>query len=177
MEHIFVLKDKGTINQSWWLKISTMSELEDYIGTLGGKIIASGIFKEIRYKQGTEHEDQLASVIRLKATNDNSNIYTAAFNIQADMIRAQVDALQEGPIFINSFGGWHVGGEYSDFIRSDKLVFPDFTKEHIRVKQFPEGTHYYAYIGNTQVHDCDTYKWNTYDEAYKQALRYIGENN
>ena len=44
MKYTFVLKDKGTINQGWWLKISSLSQLEDYIKEIGSQKIVRGIF-------------------------------------------------------------------------------------------------------------------------------------
>ena len=44
------------------------------------------------------------------------------------------------------------------------------------MKQFPGGEHYYAYIGDMQVRDGDTLKWNSYQEAYEMALSLLEEN-
>ena len=59
------------------------------------------------------------------------------------------------------------------FVRRKELVFPNFKRDEIRIKKFPNGEHYYAYIDDMQVRDGDTLKWNTYEEAYNQALSMI----
>lgn len=46
----------------------------------------------------------------------------------------------------------------------------------MEVKSFPGGDHFYAYIGDMQVRDGDILKWDTYDEAYNQALSILDEN-
>ena len=179
MEYTFVLKDKGTINQGWWLKISSLSQLEDYIGKVGSSKVVRGILNAKEYYDGKAHADTLAQVIIQKAMLDHTSIVDAGFSIQASSIGSQIDALQSGPIYINAYGGWHSGGEYSDWLHSDQLVFPDFGKEQIRIKQFDGGKHYYAYIGDLQIRDGDKLKWDTYEEAYNQAILYInngGEN-
>lgn len=174
MEYTFVLKDKGTANQGWWLKISKLSELEEYIGNVGSKIVARGLCNYLEYKSGREHLNELGAAIRMLALHNNTDVYKSAFDIQSSVIRSQVDALSNGEvIYINSAGGWHAGGEYSDFVHKETLIFPDFTKDNIRVKKFDGGRHYYAYVGNVQVRDGDVLKWNTFDEAYKQALKYV----
>lgn len=173
MKYTFVLKDKGTINQGWWLKISSLSQLEDYIGRVSSSKVARGIFNARGYYDKKEHAGPLAQVIIQKATLDNTSIVDAGLNIQASSIRSQIDALQSGPIYINAYGGWHSGGEYSDWLHRDEPIFPDFGKEQIRVKKFDGGSHYYAYIGDLQIRDGEVLKWNTYSEAYNQALKYV----
>ena len=179
MKYTFVLKDKGTINQGWWLKISSLSQLEDYIGKVGSSKVVKGIFNAKGYYDKKEHADTLAQLIIQKATLDNTSIVGAGLSIQASVISSQIDALQFGPIYINAYGGWHSGGEYSDYLHRDQLVFPDFGKEQIRIKQFDGGKHYYAYIGDLQIKDGDKLKWDTYEEAYNQAISYIniGDGN
>lgn len=174
MEYTFVLKDKGTANQGWWLKITKLSELEDYIGKVQSKVIARGLFNYLEYKGGREHLNELGNTMVMLAKNNNTDVYSSALSLQSSVIRAQVNALSCGEvIYINSAGGWHAGGEYSDFVHKDKPVFPDFTDDSIRVKKFDGGKHYYAYVGNIQVRDGDVLKWNTFNEAYKQALKYV----
>lgn len=174
MEYTFVLKDKGTNNQGWWLKISNYSQLEDYINKVGSPKIVRGIFNaRAAYVEKTEHADALAQAIMQKATSDKTSTVVAALSIQASTIRAQFDALQLGPIYVNAYGGWHLGGEYSDYLHRDRLIFPDFGKKQIRVKQFDGGKHYYAYIGDLQVRDGDKLKWDCFEDAYNQALSYV----
>lgn len=43
-------------------------------------------------------------------------------------------------------------------------------KNDIRIKKFPYGNHYYAYIGDMQVKDGNIIKWNTYEDAHRAAL-------
>ena len=91
----------------------------------------------------------------------------------------QLDTIHEcGAIYINPVGGYHgysKDKEYA-FVRRKDIVFPDFKKEHIRVKSFPGGDHFYAYIGDMQVRDGDILKWDTYEEAYNQALSILDKN-
>ena len=58
-------------------------------------------------------------------------------------------------------------------VKREKLVFPKFDKNDIRIEKFPYGAHYYAYVGDVQVKDGTTLKWNTYEEARRQAEKYV----
>ena len=79
---------------------------------------------------------------------------------------------------INSVGGYYryypTDKEYA-FVRRKELIFPDFKKDDIRIKQFPGGEHYYAYIGDMQVRDGNTLKWDSYQDAYEMALSLLEE--
>ena len=87
------------------------------------------------------------------------------------------DLQERGAIYINRLGGYHGDStqEKLPFVHRDKLVFPNFKENEIRIKQFPNGEHWYAYIDDVQVRDGDTLKWNTYEEAYTQAKKYIDD--
>lgn len=84
---------------------------------------------------------------------------------------------EDRAVLINRYGGWHPGPKsgYKNWCHKDKLIFPDFKKNQIRVSKFPDGAHFYTYIDDLQVRDGDILKWNTYDEAYNHALAYINE--
>ena len=109
------------------------------------------------------------------------NIFQAIESFSSMVAMNMLNSLQEtGAIYINRVGGYH--GYYKDskengFVRRKELVFPDFKKDEIRIKKFSNGEHYYAYIDDMQVRDGDTLKWNTYEEAYKQAIYFIEEGD
>ena len=85
-----------------------------------------------------------------------------------------------GAVYINSTGGFH--GEravctHTAFVRRDTPEFPHYFSRDIRVKMFPGGTHWYAYVGDMQVRDGDILKWNSYEEAYAMAEKYVRDRN
>lgn len=152
-DFLFVLKDKGTNNQGWWLKISSADELcayyEEIVPTRYGKVFENYLYgKEWNWAhpsfKNTEHSKYLG----------------------------------EAEIYINPVGGYHgySGDKEYAFVRRKNIIFPDFKKEHIRVKSFPGGDHFYAYIGDMQVRDGDVLKWDTYEDAYNQALSILDKN-
>ena len=188
MSYTFVLKNGG-----WWLKISSLEELVDYYKTTKGtnkwwnvidNYIQGKEFNEYKRKRSLisnthmphEKEANLAQAVVYHAANNNQNIIEAIMELSGTIASNQMRDLQErGAIYINRLGGYHGDStqEKLPFIHRDKLVFPNFQEKEIRVKQFPNGEHWYAYIDDVQVRDGDTLKWNTYKEAYTQAKKYI----
>ena len=169
----FVYKNGG-----WWLKISTIEELNDYLKCTGLKNpIVRGFRNAINSKEFTgdstkPHMTTAGYLINLRAENDETGLFQAACSLAVQADSAKVDALRNGnDLYFNRNGGWHYGKhDYMQWYDSEKLIFPDFDKSQIKVERFPAGEHYYTYIDNMQVRDGDTLKWDTYDEAYEKAL-------
>lgn len=189
MEWLFVMKDRGTSNAGYWLKISNIEEYMEYLKitnpTRYGKAFENYMYGKEFGAPTLEHSPNIEEVplthaIVLHATNMNEkystkmNIIDAIKDFSSRVVENQLRELQEtGALYFNRVGGYH--GFYScmeenGFVRRKELVWPDFKKDEIRIKSFPGGDHFYAYIDDMQVRDGDTLKWNTYEEAYNQAL-------
>ena len=177
MKYRFVLRDKGTPMQGWWLKISTIEELLNYHERTESPMI-SGFNRLVGIKRGGDTEKTGAEIyIERYAENRGMSVVEAVSEIDAGILGDQMSVLLKGyNVYINQRGGWFFGAkDYSDWYDSENLVFPDFTKEQIKIEQWGGGKHYYAYIGKMQVKDGDTVKWNTYEEAYQQAMIVLGK--
>ena len=61
----------------------------------------------------------------------------------------------------------------TQYLRRDKLVYPNFKRHDIRITKFPMGEHYYAHIGDLELKNGDQIKWNSYQEAFEFASKYI----
>ena len=173
----FVFKDNG-----WWLKISSIEELDDYYNKVDN-MRASDCFeklinsREFGAKDGKlkPHADAQAMALGFYAINRKLNPIEATLMMQEDKYKVQSSCLDDGDsLYINSVGGWHSGSYECDmWYDSEDIVFPDLQQDDIKVKQFPMGTHYYAYVGSLQVRDGNTLKWDTYEEAYNHAIALI----
>ena len=192
MEWLFVLKDKGTSNAGYWLKISSVDELVEYMKTTNptryGKAFENYVYGKDYDGITNSHRphldaEPLTQAIIMNAQNMKEkydvamNIFQAIESFSSMVAMNMLNSLQEcGAIYINRVGGYHgyyKSSEENGFVRRKELVFPDFKKDEIRIKQFSNGEHYYAYIDDMQVRNGDTVKWNTYKEAYEQALSMI----
>ena len=181
MEYLFVLKDKGTSNQGWWLKITDADQLIDYIEHTD--FHADQILSN--YLNGKEFNDfsenhclypeyyNLTKAVVMFAQSNNLNIFDGMRLFRQELAFTQMDCVKRyGGIYVNRVGGYHplsdTDKEYA-FVRRKHLVFPSFKLNEIRIKRFEGGNHYYAYIDDMQVKDGQTIKWNTYEEAYNFA--------
>ena len=183
----FVLKDKGTINQGWWLKISTFEQLHDYYEKVESNLVAKTFKDYLTCREFGKPEEgpvkphlKLSSTMYLGLYSANRKIgpIEGLMQIQNKKLTHQIQFLSEGyNIYFNRGGGWHFGkNDYSDWYDCDEIIFPEFKKERIRIEKFPMGEHYYAYIDDLQVRDGNILKWDTYKEAYDQAMKIVGEN-
>ncbi len=176
MKYLFVFK-----NNTWWLKIKDVDALFDYSDKTGGRwenAFNSLIHSKEFYKDGKEHASNLAFTIGTYGSRRGMNAIEAVADFRASILKSQIDLLLEGyTLFINENGGYHCNFEgdepYSQFIWRNEFVFPNFSKSEIRIKKFPGGEHFYAFIGDMQVRDGDTLKWNTYEEAMAQAQKVV----
>jgi hypothetical protein len=187
----FVLKDEGTINQGWWLKIDNLEDLQKYYDEVDSNRMSEGWesatncreFCSIHDLKRTDpqplkpHATTLGYFIGMHAANNSQSAMQAVIDIQTKKFQSQAEQILKGNnVYINRNGGWHFGKkDYTQWYDKDKLVFPNFKKNQIKIEQFPGGEHFYAYIDNMQVRDGDTLKWNTYEEAYKQALSIVND--
>ena len=85
------------------------------------------------------------------------------------------DIYRNGKTYINQVGGSTFYLEYTQFCRRNELVFPNFTEDDIKIRQFDGGRHYYAYLGDMQLRDGENLKWNSYEQAYNVAIDVIGK--
>ena len=156
---LFVLKDKGTSNQGWWLKLQTLDELIEYLKLMYpgrfGHVLENYMYDKEYGALSISHGPHLKeapitdAVVRyadrVKRENGGKglNIFQAIEGFAGMVAQNQWREIQEsGAIYINSVGGYHgyyPGDTEYNFIRRKELVWPDFKKDEIRIKQFPGG--------------------------------------
>lgn len=175
MDYCFVWKNDG-----WWLKINSVEQLFDYHEKTES-VWSTEFYNLITSQEfgghGMRHATAIAYAIGQHGANRGMNPIQATMDFRGTVIGNQLDALLEfGEIYINRKGGYHFktkNDSYTQFVRRKEFIFPDFKENEIRIKRFPGGEHWYAYIGDMQVKDGDTLKWNTYEEAFNKAKELV----
>jgi len=86
------------------------------------------------------------------------------------ILTGMVKTLSErGTIYVNESGGYFIlgsGMEEQALTQVASWVIPG---EEVRFKQWPGGTHWYAYVGSKSVEIAGANKWDTKAEAKKAA--------
>lgn len=166
------------IDKVWYLKITDIEKLDDYYNKTDakwGQILLKAV-DILNGENNVSYDDKIAKYAIMIAEKNRINIITAVEKVKLDILQKQLDLLLDGyTLLINRSGGYSIKKEYEDtnFAFRKELVFPNFTEDDIRVKKFPQGAHYYAYIDDVEVHDGDIIKWDTYQMAYNKAKELI----
>lgn len=187
MDYVFIFDAES---KGWWLKIDSINKLSDYHEKTGSSRYEEAMSMYLKEGHPSEILEKLNPAERIAKMQDRNFKRLQAAVIQAERnggnilngfrclnIEIGMNQLrqleEEGAIYINSVGGYTTGLKYSQFCHRKELVFPNFVESEIRIKRFNNGTHYYAYIGDMQVRDVDRLKWDSFDEAYKQAVSLV----
>lgn len=175
MDYLFVY-----INDNWYLKISSVNELINYYKSKG---IMDKWTKEYinlvnskEFCNGTKHCNEIGMAIGMLGVREGLTPFEATNTLIQEIFNNQLELLLQGyDLYINAKGGYFMDKEkpYIQWYRKNTIDFPYFTKDQIRIKRFPMGTHYYAYIGNMQVYDGDINKWDSYKAAFDYATKYL----
>lgn len=183
MEYKFVyIKSKYSDMGGWWLEIKTIEQLLDYhaqTDTRWGKVVENWMNSKEATSGGTsEHMKPLTYAVALSAQNKGMSIIDATLGFRQRMIENQAEWLEkEGVIYINCVGGYCFkdtkNSVITQYLRRDKLIYPNFKRHDIRITKFPMGEHYYAHIGDLELKNGDQIKWNSYEEAFDFASKYI----
>lgn len=120
--YTFVLKDKGTGNEGWWLKISSADELANYYekDNRGSRVMDE-------YMNG-KHKSMLTQAIEMYSANNKLTIWQGYSNFTMMVASQQLDCIREyGAIYVNEVGGYHMMSkddvEYAVVKRNSK-TFP-----------------------------------------------------
>lgn len=199
----FVFAKSPQEAKGWWLKISTMEALEAYIMKSRGNPRlerALGMYKDLHEKgQAATPKKTVREVLsdmpqeeRMKLMMESPSAWNTMYGaiMEAEKVGGNIfdgfrcmnmdvgmtymrHIKEDGVCFINRNGGCNAIIEYDDFCRKDDLVWPDFKSSDIRVKQFDGGAHWYAYVGNMEVHNGDTLRFPTKADAERAAISIV----
>lgn len=183
---LFVFCNKNTGLAGWWLKLTSQEELEAYLDITNSRYgrAFQNYLKDSFYGASVGHgpyiqEAGLTLTAYLRGVNQHKSFIESLTGLAGESAQNMLDAIHEyGAIYVNRSGGWNWDPgphENGDFSRSDKLVWPDFTKSDIRISQFPGGRHFYAHIGNTQVTWNGRRRFESRKDAEAAAAAYITE--
>lgn len=171
-------------NNGWWLMIDSVDKLADYFKKIEGmyaECFNEYLHKFQEYDKNGDYTifSQRLQAIVFFAMQRKLTILDAIVQFKLRMFHQMSnDIRNDGYIVINKAGGYHSGPiKYSQFIHRKTFTWPDFKTSDIRITQFPGGTHYYVHIGDMELHEDDSIKWDTKEEAHAAAMRYINKED
>jgi hypothetical protein len=171
------------IKYDWMMVIESLDELTDFHQkSMAAKIC--GVWANIfDVQQGKAHFDnKLSFLIDLEACTEESkgrqhSLIDLTATVLGKIWEAKAKAILDcGKIYINKNGGFFAHSEdivvLEEFI-SDNYLFPEYTEKDIKVKQWTDGTHWYAYVGDIQVEIDGENKWDTEERAKSRAGSFL----
>lgn len=155
-------------NGGWWLVIKSPGQFFEYHERTDEGYVADFVLSG---RQKNERDQKIESIANLRETS----CYDAAIWASSGVFKAQLEALSRGEtLYINQAGGWNNCAVPELTIVFDKFAWPGWQVSDIKVEQWADGYHWYAYVGGIQIKDGDTVKWPTEYEAFKAAMGYVG---
>ena len=166
------------VRGGWWLRLTNDEDIVRYIQATNDRYDGAmckavhsplefmSLEERIKAEQSGERNYKLLQAGMIMARKSNTTLYGAFESLQ-------VEFGMNGETFINPVGGKTFSLEYDQFVWRRHLAFPNYSVNDIRIKQFEGGSHFYAYLGDTQLRDGEKLKWSTYGEAYDFAVAVV----
>ena len=166
--------------EAWWLRIESIDQLTEY-AKLDNRAATAFSDYLCATMYGKEHSN-LSLALQMIGERERGSPVDAGMKLNMSFYKTYLDRIYEsGFVNINPAGGCNnIDYDIKLIEYRDKLVFPNYTQEDIKIKTFQlldyrenYNYHYYAYLGNLQIKDGDKVKWDTYKEAYDFAKQFI----
>lgn len=167
-------------NGCWWRVCTTLNELFEHHEATDNRY-GNAIIEDV-YANGEKYKG-IRDAARLYGENNNISFIEGLSMLSSMCFSSQAKMINEGhEVWINENGGWNTGLQAIATVYMKKIIYPNYTKKDIRISKFGNnegGKHYYAHIGDVEIFDYvdgeKVIKWDTYNEAYQNALRYCAE--
>lgn len=164
------LKKFPTMPTEWVLKISGEWELMEYMRETTDTRVAAAVtdFREV--KAGRAHVGNVLNYMAdMRAQNKGFSFAQGLVDVLDEVWHNRLAMLKEGKVlYIKGSGGYSydtVPGTFYDVLGeqgSEELHFPNL---EVRYLQWPNGTHWYAKIGDVDIEWKGKQKWDTKADA------------
>lgn len=159
----------------WFLKIASLEVLNRYMEEVWA-IRKEDLLHDLkRIAEKSHPTSNIISMCEVLANAKGTDIWYE-FQRTRETQHRQMSAmvLEDITLYVNSNGGYCQSlDKITNRYESERLMWPVFSEEDIRIKKWPGGTHYYAYIGPVQVKDFDVVKWDSESDARMAAMAYV----
>lgn len=159
----------------WFLKLDSLDMLNRYMREIWDIRKAECLSDLERIRKKLHPTSDIATLCQILADVKGTDTWYEFQKLQKSQCDEMTRMILEGStLYVNANGGYsiHMNDAVNRY-ESETLMWPVFSKEDIRIKKWPGGTHYYAYIGPIQVKESDTLKWDSESDARMAAMRYV----
>lgn len=162
-------------NGHWWLMLKSEEDVRAYMEEVFSIQREKALSDEEDVKKGYHSSNALAENCRVLGWGRGLPFPLALDFLTAELEENLLKGVREGKIaYLNRVGGFNFSVKPERIYKKEGFEFPSFSREDIRIKQWPGGKHFYAYIGNMEIRDENgNIKWNTREEAERQAEKYV----
>ena len=159
----------------WFLKLDSLGMLNRYVKEIWDIRKGECLSDLERIKKKLHPTGDIASVCQILADVKGTDTWHEFKVLRESQYAKMTRMILEGrTLYVNANGGYSITmGEAVNRYESETLMWPVFSEEDIRIKKWPGGNHYYAYIGPIQVKESDTQKWDSELDARIAAMRYV----
>ena len=181
------VEDKNLqIVYSWLLLATDIDEIIEHHKIFVGKEIEKGIIDYAEnVKRYSHYTTTWAAYGDILASTKGTSFINAISNLEKDMLMAKFEALNTyNAILIGEKGNFMPYDESRYIILKKEykkqLVYPvkqNISEKDIEITQWKDGWHYYAKVAGKDVVIDGKQSWDTYDDAFTAALKYIKQLN
>lgn len=163
--------------QSWFLKIDSLETLNDYMDMVWNIRQENLLYDIKRLKEGKHPTSDIISLCEILANAKDSDLWNEFMALREKQHCDMTHMILEGhTLYVNTQGGYCISLKWTtNRYETEKLQWPVFSEDDIRIRKWPDGTHFYAYIGPVQVKDGNTLKWNSESDARAAAMSYVNK--
>ncbi len=177
MNYKFVkLHDSRTgLDYPWILECIDVKTLGEHTKKYMGQQIGNGIkdfFRRYDYHANTNWRSAVEVLGKIKG---GISFAEQSMILENQVLNGKTRVLFEyGKLYLRENGSYMTESDtmnVTDTLILDKISWPNYKEEDIKVYKWANGTHYYARIGGMDVVDSDgNQKWDTRKEANEKAL-------
>ncbi len=172
---------KMDMEYSWMLVLESIEDLDAYSDLYHTPQIKEGL-QEIMTKKCAKHNSTIwGGLVEDIADITGEHWLVTSTRVENDVYKAKANLIIErGRIYVNSSGGCFPHSDSIEIMEEKEvkgLVWPIYSIKDIIVKKWRNGTHWYAKIGKMDVVIDGEQKWDTYKEAYSEALKFFETEN
>jgi hypothetical protein len=161
----------GGLRYGYLFDIQNHEELREWFDKVRTPVSRELFAEAIKHAEGRAHANIIVQLAELRGVSPVDALSKLNFDMMSGMANAIVDC---GRIFISGIGGYFSFSEELEITETHEVQDWWLPEEKLRILQWPDGTHFYAKIGNTDVIVDGVQKWDTKKEAEAAGKKFLG---